>query len=67
MVLTESRPTSSRGDVAEVKTSFSKNLPDFMGRPGHFNQALINLFSNAIEAVENWDWSDWEPLKQVDK
>jgi two-component system, NtrC family, sensor kinase len=38
-------------DVAEVKTSFSKDLPDFMGRPGHFNQALIDLFSNAVEAI----------------
>ena len=22
-----------------------------------------DIFSNAIEAVENWDWPDWEPLK----
>jgi two-component system, NtrC family, sensor kinase len=38
-------------DVAEVKTEFPSDLPNFMGHPGHFNQTLLNLFANAIEAI----------------
>jgi signal transduction histidine kinase len=32
------------------------NLPPVLCYPGQLNQALLNIFNNSIDALENWDW-----------
>lgn len=40
----------------EVRSYFSKDIPDFLGDPGMIENALVNLLHNAIHAMSKTDY-----------
>ncbi len=41
------------GCFAEVRTSFAEGLPSIIGDPGKFQQVILNLITNAAQAIED--------------
>jgi signal transduction histidine kinase len=39
--------------MIEVKMEIQEDLPQFKHFPGDFSQSISNLFTNAVEAMEN--------------